>query len=277
MNSAGRDAARPGCSQRSRASTPTSSPVASVDDGLVVADELPAPSGPRGSRPRCAAGSCARWRSSSSKRTTVPRPAGLGGVHRGVGVAEQVGRATCPGSPERPRPTLAPGSIVPPRQARARRGRASRGARERLGAALVGDALARGRRTRRRRSGPRCPRAGRSASGGAATCRSSSSPAAWPRLSLTSLKWSRSRKQHRHRLALGAAAARACSSASSSRARFGSPVSASWNAWWASWTAVRFWSEVSTSCATTYCGSPSGSRSTTAVCSVHTTPPSARR
>ena len=67
-----------------------------------------------------------------------------------------------------------------------------------------------------------------------ATRRRSWSPAAWPRVSLTSLKLSRSRK----RADTGAFSRRSrsiiCSSRSRISARFGSPVRESWKAWYSS-------------------------------------------
>ena len=66
--------------------------------------------------------------------------------------------------------------------------------------------------------------------------RSSSSPAAWPKVSLTCLKPSMSTYSAADR-ACCARRARAsiCSARSSTSTRFGSPVSASWSAWWLSW------------------------------------------
>ncbi len=61
-----------------------------------------------------------------------------------------------------------------------------------------------------------------------ATCISSVSPAGWPRLSLISLKPSRSRYSSASRVPSRRAAATARSSRSKNSMRFGSPVSASW-------------------------------------------------
>ena len=67
----------------------------------------------------------------------------------------------------------------------------------------------------------------------AATSTSSWSPASWPRLSLTSLKRSRSRNRPRSACRRGAARrARACSRRSRKSVRLGSPVSGSWRASW---------------------------------------------
>ena len=85
-----------------------------------------------------------------------------------------------------------------------------------------------GRRTRRRRSAPRCRRRGCSESAGRAASRSSSSPAAWPSVSLTFLNVSRSTNSTAARVAERAARASACSRRSISSWRFGSPVSESW-------------------------------------------------
>ena len=74
------------------------------------------------------------------------------------------------------------------------------------------------RRARRRRAGAR-PRT------------SSSSPTSWPRLSLTSLKRSRSMNSTATAAPRARRAGSACSSRSSSSVRFGSPVSASCSAW----------------------------------------------
>jgi hypothetical protein len=62
------------------------------------------------------------------------------------------------------------------------------------------------------------------------TARSSSSPAACPKVSLTALKSSRSRNSTATGLFCRRARASACSSRSMMSARFGSPVSVSWNA-----------------------------------------------
>ena len=67
------------------------------------------------------------------------------------------------------------------------------------------------------------------------TCCSTSSPAAWPRLSLIVLKSSRSRKMTATARAPRARRARArAATRSENSARFGRPVTASWNAWCAS-------------------------------------------
>ena len=57
---------------------------------------------------------------------------------------------------------------------------------------------------------------------------------AWPRLSLTVLKSSRSMNSTDRARRRGRCRASACSTRSRNSARFGSPVSASWNAWWVS-------------------------------------------
>ena len=64
--------------------------------------------------------------------------------------------------------------------------------------------------------------------------RSRSSPAAWPRLSLTVLKSSRSMKRTASPLRSRRARATAWRTRSSNSARLARPVSGSWNAWWAS-------------------------------------------
>ena len=63
---------------------------------------------------------------------------------------------------------------------------------------------------------------------------SSRSPRPWPRLSFTTLKWSRSRNSTATRRLWRRARASAPSSRSSSSVRLGRPVSGSWVAWWAS-------------------------------------------
>ena len=86
------------------------------------------------------------------------------------------------------------------------------------------------RRTRRRRSAPRCPPRACTRARRAATARSSSSPAAWPMLSLTDLKRSRSTKSTHRSVSRRAATSSACCRRSRKSARLGSPVSESWKA-----------------------------------------------
>ena len=96
------------------------------------------------------------------------------------------------------------------------------------------------RRTRRRRSGRRCrPGAPRTADGWP-TSRRTVSPAAWPRLSLTVLKSSRSMNitptsgPPRRDLSIE------CWTRSAKSARLARPVTGSWNAWCASWSSNSF-------------------------------------
>ena len=67
-----------------------------------------------------------------------------------------------------------------------------------------------------------------------ATATSSSSPAAWPRLSFTALKSSRSRNRTASGPLPRRVRVRPCASRSRNSARFGRPVRESWNAWWRS-------------------------------------------
>ena len=62
------------------------------------------------------------------------------------------------------------------------------------------------------------------------------SPAAWPRLSLTSLKPSRSRNSTATDGVWRLVRSRAWSTRSLNRARLASAVSESWKAWWTSWS-----------------------------------------
>ena len=72
-----------------------------------------------------------------------------------------------------------------------------------------------------------------------AISRSSASPYSWPRASLTSLNWSRSTIRSPTGAPVRSASMRARVRRSCSRARFGSPVRASWVAWWRNASAVR--------------------------------------
>ena len=108
-----------------------------------------------------------------------------------------------------------------------------------------GDPLEEDRRTRRRRSGTACRRAGPRGAGGPPMTRSSSSPTWWPRLSLTTLKRSMSQKSTATWLPVRSACSSAWSRWSRRSRRLASPVSASWNAWRASCSSNALRSEVS--------------------------------
>ena len=195
MNSSGTAGRAAGCSQRSRASTPT---MRAGRAGRSRAGSGPAARGARGpgagrSRWPCGATAASRMRWSNMTARARPPPLawymaasasrirslGLGVGVLGVGDAdahrhEDLG--------------------VVDRRAAGRRSVADPLGDE-LGVVPVVEVLAEDRRTRRRRSGPRCrpgagPRRRRSA-----VSTSSWSPAPWPRLSLTTLKWSRSQKR----------------------------------------------------------------------------------
>ncbi|CAB4926528.1 unannotated protein [freshwater metagenome] len=72
-----------------------------------------------------------------------------------------------------------------------------------------------------------------------ATCRSSSSPAGWPRVSLTVKKPSRSRESTAGSRPVRPVRVSAWATRSSNRDRLASPVSPSWKAWWASSSCTR--------------------------------------
>src|SRR5829696_2445614 len=76
-----------------------------------------------------------------------------------------------------------------------------------------------------------------------AAATSSWSPAAWPRLSLTCLKSSRSMNSTAR--SVWSERARACSTRSVNRVRLARPVRPSWNAWWTSWASSSLRSETS--------------------------------
>ena len=88
---------------------------------------------------------------------------------------------------------------------------------------VVGRGPRAARRTRRRPAAPRCRRRGGTRASRSATATSSSSPAAWPRLSLTVLKSSRSRNSTASWRRGGPRAPRACSTRSRNSAWFGEP------------------------------------------------------
>ena len=222
------------------ASTPLDRHRGEVDDRLVVAPRLVgARDAPGAARSRCARRSARAGPQRGVEELHAAAAALLGPVHRGVGVAEQRRRRRRRSSGTA-MPMLSvdehargrrPGTARPSRLRRARRPRARRPRRSRslaqhdeLVAAEAGDGVA-GRA--RRRAGARRRR------------RSSSSPAAWPRLSLTTLKWSRSRNSTARRVPWRSARALARASCSSSSTRLGRPVSASWRAWWVSASAWR--------------------------------------
>ena len=104
---------------------------------------------------------------------------------------------------------------------------------------------------------------------------SSSSPALCPRLSLITLKLSRSRKSTAAALCRRAARARACSSRSMNSARFGRPDSGSWNARYESCCSKALRSVMSRTTAMDRCRSSSFSSLTTR--SMGTRPPCWRR
>ena len=154
----------------------------------------------------------------------------LGPVHGGVGVAQQVlgGRRPSLGDGHARRSPVTKSSSPLDQERLVERPRRSR----------CGDLEApcrrstssgRARRTRRRRTGRRCRRAAHAVAqplGDRAS--SSSSPALWPSVSLTSLNRSRSRNS----TAAGRPSASVRESVSASAARFSIPVSTSWVARW---------------------------------------------
>ena len=90
-----------------------------------------------------------------------------------------------------------------------------------------------GPRTRPRPAARRCRPPGRARSR-PATSRSSSSPVACPKLSLTALKSSRSQNSSASGWPSRRCTCTACASRSPNSDRFATPVSGSWKAWWAS-------------------------------------------
>ena len=224
---------RPGWFQRTSASTETVSPVARSTIGWYWTTS---------SR-------CSIARSSSAlrpwRRTIESRIAGvktakrrlprlLGLVHGDVGVAQQLlgvrarvlagGDADAEADVEQ---LLAGGD---------RQGEGLQGALGELDGAALDRRTGggRGRRTRRRRGARRRRRRRRSASSREATPRSSSSPIAWPSVSLTPLKSSRSMNiTATSPGAPGSSASRTCWLNSE---RLASPVSGSWWAWCCSWS-----------------------------------------
>ena len=155
----------------------------------------------RGSSARCSVGARSRAGSTAAARIALVEQLArgpavlLGPVHRGVGVAEQrLGRRA--GASATAMPMLALERT--PRRPSSANGSASASSRRRRGdrrSALVGR---RGRRSSDHElvateAGDGVAGAQRARGAGARPCTSSSSPASWPRLSLTTLKWSRSR------------------------------------------------------------------------------------
>ena len=174
----------------------------------------------------------------SSKKAHVPAPAALlGPVHGHVGLVEEVvtGRALPASLRAMPMLMVATTSWPPLKRTGSRRAstdpRRPPGRRPRArpspsrtttnSSPPNRDSVSPGRTARRSRS---------------ATTRSSSSPTWWPRLSLTTLKRSRSPKSTATRPRVRSAWSSAWSRWSSSRRRLASPVSGSWNAWRASWS-----------------------------------------
>ena len=213
------------------------------------------PSRRRAGRPAGSAARTGRWRARAAGRCAargaratpsciarLEQPVAalavaLGDVHRGVGVADQlvgVDDASPGSTTEMP---MLPRSVELACGRRAAARRAARGS---------------ARRRRRPPGARRRPRAGRANSsppkraavslaadarrpGACATSTSTSSPAAWPRLSLIVLKSSRSRKIDGRRRAARGARGRSRGARARRTARgWPGPVTGSWNAWWAS-------------------------------------------
>ncbi len=219
----GRRAASPrsGWRRRTSASTRRTAPLAEIDDRLVVDDDLVlrrAPISnsrtmPASSEPRRAAAELSPASRFVANIWSSARPSSS----RGRGA---VGREDAPSRSRR-------------RSRRCRRrpgtgggGRAA-GDRRALPPRPRCAFRARGRRTRRRRSRATVSLARTTDSSRRAMLCSTWSPASWPRMSLTSLKPSRSTAISAKASAVRRARCSACSIRSSSSARLGSPVSAS--------------------------------------------------
>ena len=171
-------------------------PVASVDDRLVVRLELAAAEA-RGPAPRSARGGRRSPRASSARR---PRPGRLPGrLGACTSRRRRCAAARRPGSiPSRPTamPMLAADrDLLALDRERDLRARRRSGSQRRARGSSVGARPRGGSRTRRRPGGPRGRRPGRTPRSRSATATSSRSPAAWPSVSLTILKSSRSRKR----------------------------------------------------------------------------------
>ena len=154
----------------------------------------------------------------------------LGGVHRRVGVADQLlGAARVAGDRDR---DAEAGAAARSRARPTRSGAASRSSTRWAASAAAWRRRPRAaRRTRRRRSGRRCRRRAPRRRARAATATSTSSPTACPSESLISLKSSRSRKRTASVVPSRRPRASAWRVCSMNIGRFASPVTASWNAW----------------------------------------------
>ena len=107
------------------------------------------------------------------------------------------------------------------------------------------------------------------ASSRSAVSTSTASPASWPRLSLTSLKWSRSQNSSAIGRPVTAARARASEVLASRVARLGSPVSSSCDAWCASASCASRWALTSSIIEMKYSGAPTVSRASATVSWAH--------
>ncbi len=237
MNSPAAAVRARGGSQRTSASTPAIAPVAELDDRLVDERELAALDGAGAGRPRARARSTApsciarledlvaalAARLGRYIATSASRSSAVGGRRR-VGVASAM-------------PTLAVTRprVRPPSVERRRRARRRTRSRDRDGLVGVAERPRAGWRTRRRRAGRRCRRRGAQPRSRVGDLRRAvGRRRAWPRLSLTVLKSSRSSEEDgdRRDACRSAAGAVRASRRSVNSARFGRPVSASCRAWW---------------------------------------------
>ena len=224
MNSDGGSRPRCGCCQRTSASAPTSVRVAQlvlrleVHDELVLGERRPQLGGQR---------QAVQARLVAVGAVVREGAAGvLGLVERDVGALEQLverGRVRTARRRCRrcPRPTGAGRRRPPARRARAaarpRARRRPRPARSRRAAP----------RTRRRRGGRRRPPAARRPRSAARPGAAAGRRSAWPRVSLISLKWSRSTMSRADCVPRSASAAIVRTACSCSRLRLPRPVSAS--------------------------------------------------
>ena len=212
MNSAGATSPRSGCCQRTSASAPTQRAVGERDDRLEEEPELAALERAvrARSRSRCAVAARARMRVVEHlDQRALPRV--LGAVHRGVGVAEQLLGRSSPGRPARCRRSRRRTcSVAVEHERRPDRLEQPLGDLDRV--LLAASRPARSSHSTVNSSPPKratvspgriTPRAA------APTSTSSSSPASWPRLSLTFLKRSRSRNSTATRCAVARGHARA--------------------------------------------------------------------
>ena len=150
----------------------------------------------------------------------------LGGVHRGVGVAEQLVRVARRRARPTATPMLADSGTEMPRAAKGAANGALQPEGERgglRGVAVGGE----DERTGRRRAGRRRPRAARGRPAGCRPRAAAASPTSWPSESLTVLKPSRSRMQQRGTGPRSAGPRAPRRSARAARLRLGRPVRSS--------------------------------------------------